>query len=452
MAQNCGESFSLSLLRPNFNAMIKPYRALAFVPLLAFARPLLAQPLPDRAPLTGVVSDVRGGPVAGALLSIRRSDPNLSVAFWGATAESDAAGNFSFSDAEEGDYALSVQAPGYALLPYREVKWRAGQPPVKITLDRLLDFTINVRAPDGLPVADAPVFLRLRPANVNGQQFINARADDTGAVAVTGIKPDKYAMYLRAPQGYALAFDFNVVEPETPARTVTLQSGGALNLAVSDDLGRALGGASLSLAPATIEESRRLSGFDIGPGDDFALLAASNVFNAVVTRDGDGALTLDGLPPGVYLPRVSLPGYRFDDLDPVTIVAGQTTVLQVKAPTRRARTLNLQLRTPDDKPYTAGEVSLRILPIAANGQLGGDPPPNPDDADDLPFFPSGPGGRRVLPDANGVAAIFPVKAGRYRIFASPQSKTPGQPPPEATPVDVTITATGATATVIVPKN
>lgn len=431
--------------------MFKLPRALALLPVLALARPLFAQPLPDRAPLSGVITDVRGAPIAGALLSIRRSDPNLSVAFWGATAASDGAGKFFFPDAEEGDYSFSVQAPGYALLPYRELEWRAGQPPVKITLDRLLDFTLKLRAPDGSAVADAPVYLRLRPADVNGQQFINARADDAGDVAVTNIKPDKYAMYLRAPQGYALLFDLNVVEPQTPARTIELQRGGALKLNLTDDLGRALGGASLSLAPATTEESRRLSGFEFGPGDDFALLAASNNRNALVSRDGDGSLELDALPPGVYSPRLSLPGYRFDILAPVTIVAGQTTALQIKAPTRRARTLNLQLRTPDDKPYTAGEVSLRILPVAANGQLGGDPPPNPEDADELPFFPSGPGGRRVLPDAQGHATLFPVKAGRYRIFASPLLQDPNQSPPEATPVDVTITAAGATATVIVPK-
>ena len=431
--------------------MIKPYRSLALLPLLAIARPLYAQPLPDRAPISGVVSDVRGAPIAGALLSLRRTNPNLSVAFWGATAQSDDAGNFLFPDAEEGDYALSVQVPGYALLPYREVKWRAGEAPVRITLDRLLDFTLNIQASDGSPVANAPVFLRLRPADVNGQKFINTQSNDKGEVRVESTKPDKYNLYLRAPQGTALLFDLNVVEPETPPRTVQLEKAGALKLIFSDDLGRPLGGASLSLSPATVEESRRLSGSEAGPGDDFALLAASNNRNALVSRDGDGTLDLDGLPPGVYAPRISLPGYRFDVIDPVTIVAGETTTLQIKAPTRRARTLNLQLRTPDDKPYTAGEVSLRILPIAANGQLGGDPPPNPEDADDLPFFPSGPGGRRALPDAQGNVALFPVKAGRYRIFASPQSKKPGQNPPEATPVDVTITAAGATATVVVPK-
>ena len=432
--------------------MFKPYRALALLPLLMFARPLCAQPLPDRVPINGVVTGVRGAPIAGVLLSIWRSNPNQSVAFWGATAQSNDDGSFAIPDAEEGDYVLRAQAPGYADLTNLPIQWRSGDAPIKITLDRLLDFTLDLRAPDGSPVANAPVYLRLRPSDINGQKNLNVRADEQGAVAVTGIKPDKYGLYLRAPQGYASLFDVDVVEPQTPPLTVQLQKAGALKLTVSDDLGRALGGANLSLSPATAEESQRLNGVKVGPADDFALLAAGNNRNDLVSRDGDGTLELDGLPPGVYAPGLFLPGYHFDTPEPITIVAGQTLDLKFKAPTRRARTLNLQLRTPDDKPYTAGEVSLRILPIAANGQLGGDPAPNPDDADDLPFFPSGPGGRRVLPDAQGKVALFPVKAGRYRIFASPRIQDATRNAPEATPVDVTITATGATATVIVPKS
>ena len=432
------------------------FRALAFAPLLAlslpplWARPAICQPLPDRAPLTGVVVNAKGAPVAGALLSIRRSNPNLSVAFWGATTASDDAGNFSFPDAEEGDYAFTVEAPGYAVISYFEAKWRVGAAPVRITMDRLLDVTLNVRAPDGSPVADAPVYLRLRQEDASTEKPINARTDAGGQLRVPGITPGVYALYLSAPQGFASLFDLNVAEPIAPTRDVTLQPGGALKLTLTDELGRALGGATLSLSPATIEESRRLFGFEGGPGEDFALLAARNNRNLLVSRDGDGTIELDNLPPGVYSPRVALPGYRFDNLQPITISTSARAELKLSAPSRRARTLTLQLRTPDDKPYVAGEVSLRVLPLAANGQMGGDPPPNPDDADDLPFFPSGPGGRRVLPDAKGQVTLFPVKAGHYRIFAAPQIKDPAKNPPEATPVDVTIGASGATATVVVP--
>ena len=427
------------------------FRAFALLPLIAIVRPVFAQPLPDRAPINGVVSDSKGQPIAGAVLSLRRAQSDLSVAFWGATEAADGAGNFLFSDAEEGDYSLSIQAPGYADLPYYEVKWRAESSPLRLTLDRLIDFTFTLRAPDGSPLRNAPISLRLRPSDVNGQKFVNARTNAKGELRVTSVKPGQYALYLRAPQGIATLFDIDVIEPVTPPRDITLQQGGALKMTVTDERGQPLGGANLSLAPATVEESRRLGGPNNGPGDDFAVLASSNNRNILVSRDGDGTIELDGLPPGLYTPRLSLPGYRFDTLPPIQIGIDAPTELKVSVPPRRARTLSLQLRTPADKPYTTGEVSLRILPIAANGQLGGDPAPNPEEADELPFFPSGPGGRRVLPDAQGRVTLYPVKSGRYRIFASPQIKEAGQNPPEATPVDVTITATGATATVIVPN-
>ena len=425
---------------------------LAIAPALAPIRPAFGQPLPDRAPLVGVVSNVRGEPIADAVLSVRRSNASAVAAFWGATTQSDDAGRFSFPDAEEGDYAITAEAPGYAQLPYLEVKWRVGAAPLRITLDRLINFSLRLRAPDGAPVQNAPVFVRLRPADFNAQKFINARTDEAGALPVPEVKPDNYSLYLRAPGGFALLSEFAVTEPQTPTREVQLQNGGAMKVTVTDSLGQPLGGASLSLAPATVEESRRLLGSNDGIGEDFALLAATGNRNVLVSRDGDGTIALDALPPGVYTPRLSLPGYNFPDLEPVTIAADKPVELKVETPSHRARTLNLQLRSPGGEPYTAGEVSLRILPIAANGQLGGDPPPNPDDADDLPFFPSGPGGRRVLPDAQGRVSLYPVKAGRYRIFAAPQPKEPGQNSPEATPVDVTITQTTATATVIVPNS
>ena len=430
--------------------MNRYFCALALAPMLALSRPAFAQPLPDRAPLIGVISNAKNEPIADAVLSIRRANASAVAAFWGATTQSDSAGHFVFPDAEEGDYALSAEAPGYASQPYLEVKWGATNSPVRVTLDRLIDFALNLRASDAAPLPNAPVFVRLRPSDFNAQKLVNARANERGELPIPGVKPGVYTMYLRAPGGFALIHDFAVTEPQTPTREVQLQRGGSIKIAVVDSLGRALGGASLSLAPATVEESRRLIGADDVPGEDFALLAASGNRNLLVSRDGDGTIELDGLPPGVYVPRLSLPGYDFQDLPPVTLAADKPVELKFEALSRRARTLNLQLRAPDGKPYTAGEVSLRILPIAPTALLGGDPPPNPDDADDLPFFPSGAGGRRALPDAQGRVSLYPVKAGRYRIFAAPQLKEPGQNPPEATPVDVTITQTTATATVIVP--
>ena len=457
MAQNCG-GFLRALPRSMISSLrVFSFRALALValcgsPALIAPRPAQGQPLPDRAPLSGVLLNAKGEPVAGAQLSLRRVNSDLAVAFWGATAASDDAGQFVFPDAEIGDYYLTAEAPGYATIVGRLVEWRTGAPPVRLTMERLVELELQLSAPDGSPVAQAPVFARLRPADINDQTAQTALSDDEGRLRITNVKPGTYALYLRAPAGFATLQNLEISDGANAPRPLRLQEAGALRVQVADSLGRALGGATLSLAPATIEEARRLGGDFDGPGDDYALLAAGNNRSLMVSRDGDGSIELDGLPPGRYAPRLFLPGYNFEDLPPVTIQAGAPTELRAQAPSRRARTLTLQLRTPDDRPYTAGEIALRILPIAANGQMGGDPPPNPDDADELPFFPSGPGGRRALPDAQGVAELFPVKAGRYRIFAAPRRDDPNQKAPEATPVDVTIGATGATATVIVPNN
>ena len=316
-------------------------------------------------------------------------------------------------------------------------------------MDRLIDFTLDLRAPDGTPLANSSVWARLRTPDFGEQRTFNARTNDKGELPIQGVKPGVYALYLRAPDSFAMLDDLAVIEQQMPVRPVPLQKGGALKITVVDSLGQTLGGASLSLLPATIEESRRLLGANSGPDEDFALLAAANNRSSLASRDGDGTIELDGVPPGVYAPQLSLPGYDFQ-LQPMTIAADKAVELRAEAPSRRARTLNLRLVTPDGKPYAAGEVSLRILPIAANGQLGGDPPPNPDDADDLPFFPSGVGGRRVLPDAQAAFRCIRSKPGATAFSRRRECASWGQNPLAATPVDVTISATAATATVIVP--
>ena len=408
------------------------------LPVLALAQVAPAQPLPDRAPLSGVALDSKGRPLGGALLTLRRKNDGGSFAFWGGTALADADGKWSFPDAEEGDYFLNVEAPGFAPLQNREVNWKTGAPPLQIRLARLMDVTLQLRAPDGAPVADALVYARLKPADANAQIQRTALSDGAGNFVLSGVTPGTYALYVRAPQSYATPDAVVVGDENAPVNLrVALQKAGALRVVVSDDKGRALGGAALTLSA----ESPAING-DLG--EDFGLLASGGDRNALVSRDGDGTIEVGGLPPGIYTPRLYLPGYAPVSLASIAIKAGATSELEVKLPARQTPTLTLDVRTLGDKPYTAGEVKLRILPLADNGSLGGG-------ADDLPFFPGGPGGRRAVPDANGRVVLFPVKAGRYRIFAQSHAPVPDRNTADAAPVDVTITPQGATATVIMPK-
>jgi hypothetical protein len=109
--------------------------------------------------------------------------------------------------------------------------------------------------------------------------------------------------------------------------------------------------------------------------------------------------------------------------------------------------LTLQLSEPDAAPgqVVSGEFLLRLLLIEANGQLRGD------DADEeVAFSPGGSGGRRALANSSGQIVLFPLKPNRYRIFVS--RRVPGQEVEagsrEAASIDVTVPATGTTASLV----
>ena len=423
--------------------------ALLCAPLLLSTR-VIAQPLPDRTPLVGAVTDDKDRPIAGAYLVLRRDNDRGAYAFWGAATQTDAAGNFAFSDAEEGQYSLRAEAPGYAPLDGYAVTWQSGATPLRLKLMRLVDVPLKFSAPDGSPLANQTIYLRLRPSDPNGQISRTQSTDAQGNLNFSGVRPGVYGLWARTAAGYALENKIIATESTMATREITLRAAGALRLVLKDDAGRALGGATLSLSPATPAEAVRLAGEQQDIGDDYALLAAGNDRSALVTRDGDGALELGDLPPGSYQARLFLPGYTIGEVPPIEIKAGQTAPVELSVPARRAPTLTLDLKTPDDKPYVAGAVTLRILPLADNGALGGDGAPGANNADDLPFFPAGPGGRRATPDANGRIQLYPAKSGHYRIFVSGAPQIPGAITAEATPLDVTIGAQGATATVILP--
>ena len=405
------------------------------LPILALSQGTFAQPLPDRAPMAGVVFDAAGAPVAEAYLVLRRRDAKGSFGFWGAATQADANGTWSLPDAEEGAYYLNVEVPNYAPIQNLPVDWKRGAAPLQLRMTRLVELTLRLRAPDGSPVEGAPVYAGLRASQANASLSRSTPSNGQGDFAVPNVPPGQYRLYVRAPQGFALR-DVTIGELGAPVSLdLNLQAPGTLRARLTDSKGRALGGAALTL---TAEASNALAG---EPGEDFALLVSGNDRNALVTRDGDGLVELEGLPPGRYTPRFYLPGYAPVPIPAVEIKAGETAILEAKLPALDTPTLTLDLRTQKDEPYRAGEVTLRILPLADNGAMGGD---------GLPFFPGGPGGRRALPDDKGRITLFPVKPGRYRVFAEPRPKSDNPNRRDAVPVDVTITAQGATATVVMP--
>lgn len=430
--------------------MLRTFFRLLILVLLAtpFAS---AQPLPDRAPLSGLALDSAGKPLPGALITLRRQETTGAFAFWGAVALSDARGAWRFAQAEVGRYYLSAEAPGYAPLSNRIVEWKTGAAPLRLRFERLVTLRLKILAPDGSPVIKAPLWLRLRGQGNAGQVTRRAASDQNGSAEFGELLPSNYALFLAAPGGFAIQNGLALSSDKT--LDLNLQRGGTLSISAiqAGENARALGGAVLNLMPENSVEATRALGSSADWNENVALLAARGDQTALISRDGDGQIEIADLPPGRYSARLRLPGYEAAS-QIIQIEAGQTTPLQfVLTPGAAANVaaLKLDLRFKDaggnQKSAPAQEWSLRVLPIDFNGVLA------PEAREEGAFLPGGSNiARRALSDSNGQIALFPLKVGRYRIFVAPRTPPGAENPPEAASLDVDVPVGGATASLILP--
>lgn len=388
---------------------------------------LWAQPLADRAPISGTVVDETGHAVPSAVLTVRRQEDEGPSAFWGGEARADANGQFRVPTAQEGRYYVSVEAPGYAPLANLPLNWRTSSSPLQLSLSRLTRVVVQVSRADGTPLLNSPVWIRLRRPELDSNSNFNlvrATTDAGGEAVVPDVVPAAYDLVVVSSEGIALQRDVPIKWQETGARlAVPLKAGAAFQIKASDAQGQSLGGATLVLSPRSPEEAERLGGQGAGLGENWALNTSANSPRAIVTRDGDGTLALRHLPVGRFTARLSLPGYGTVSRE-LDTEEGQTADWKAEFPTHRAATLVLDVRGADGKPVANSLVALRLLPLSADGTFA---PASPfDGAGDidangspgLPFFVSGPGGRVGRTDENGQLQLFPLKEGRYRVFAS----------------------------------
>lgn len=386
-----------------------------------------AQPLADRAPISGAVVDETGHPVASAVLTLRRQEDNGPSAFWGTEARANTDGQFRVSGAQEGRYFVSVEAPGYAPLSNLPLNWRAGLSPLRLSLSRLTRVVLLVSRADGTPLSNAPLWVRLRmpESNPNSQMsVVRATTDAQGEAVVPAVVPATYNLLVVSSEGIGLERDVPVAWNGAGARLgVRLKTGATFKIKADDAQGQSLGGASLSLLPRSSEEAARLGGAGASAGENWALNAAANSPRSIVTLDGDGTLELPNLPAGLFTARLSLPGYGAITRD-IETGNGQTVEWTADFPTHRAATLVLDVRDADGRPVVDSLVALRLLPLAADGSFAPSSPfEGTTDLDGnglpgLPFFVSGPGGRIGRTDAQSQLTLFPLKEGRYRVFAS----------------------------------
>lgn len=382
-----------------------------------------AQPLADRAPLGGTIADETGKPVASAVLTVRRQEDSGPSAFWGGEARADAQGQFSWPTAQQGRYFLSIEAPGYAPLSNMPLNWKAGSAPLRLSLSRLTSAVLRIARADGTPLVNSPVWIRARALGIDTSNT-RATTDAQGEVVVPRMAPGTYSFFVASGSGSGSVLAAPIKWQEGGTRLgVPLSSGATLRIKAHDDQDHDLGGAALVLLPRSPEEAARLGGEGGDAGENWALLVAANAPQALVTRDGGGMLELKGVPAGHFTARLSLPGYGSITRE-VEAREGEAVEWYARFPSRRAATLTVSVRDGAGKIVPNALVALRLLPLAPDGTFapespfGGDLFPDPNGAPELPFFTNGPGGRVGQTDEKGNLALFPLKAGRYRVFVS----------------------------------
>jgi len=125
--------------------------------LLTNALAVSAQPLPERRPLTGRVTQPDGKPISGAVVTLSRELDQGGFGFWGGQTVTDANGSFSFPEADEDSYRIAVEAPGFDGQDQKQFVLDSALAPLAIVLQRLSDVRLRFLKADGTPLASSQV-------------------------------------------------------------------------------------------------------------------------------------------------------------------------------------------------------------------------------------------------------------------------------------------------------
>jgi len=439
--------------------------ALPLLPVLPVAcvllrvAPVRAQPLPERRPITGRITRGDGAGVAKATVTIQREQSEGSFAFWGAQTVTDASGSFSFPEAEDGAYFISVEAEGYSPLQNKPLRVDEGSALFSTRLERLATLSLRLLGPDGAPVKNTRVVVRLSRPDMSTQP-LRRQTNALGVLQVRDQSPGTYALEVAAPgAGFASPSNVEVKFAEPPQTLdVRLQQGGSLKVTARDanEPAKYLGGASLSLS-ATLEpteEERRAGRLSTRSLANLqSLYAYSPDGSGAVTREGDGILELRDLPPGRYRAKLVLPAYAPSETREVEVKAGQDSAVEFALPAQvRSSSLKVRVLDKNNAPLPNRDWTLQLrwlgpLPGAPGtdtmGAPGGEVEPRGitvAQADTM----GAPGGgvvleaggfgvlaRRARSDDKGEFTLFPIRAGRWRVLAFPAPVADGNEPARA---------------------
>ena len=423
---------------------IRTYLYLLIALLLFRAMPAPAQPLPDCRTLHGVVTSADGRPIGGADITLRRQDEGAIAQFWGAYAVSDARGAFTVPDMEEGAYYVDVTADGYAPVNSLNLNLEPTSQSLQIKLIHLVPLILRVLQPDGTPLVNTEVMLRISGGEGVGTRFPRPTTDQKGQIKfelanndmpncpLCQLVPSHYNINIIVPGvGFVALKDLAVQSLTKPGTVdVRLQVGGAVRVTAREAgaNGRLLGGALLSLTPVVPDEdTTQRQGIEKIPEDIARLytLQRDPTGALLVTRDGDGTVELGDLPPGSYRARLFAPGQDIPEPQDVTIKAGEIAQVNFNfKPLDTAGTVEVTAQDSKGQAMAGLDFMAQLQPIAHAGEAADATttftvPPLPPGAFEsaLSLF-SGGFIRRAHSDANGHFTLYPLKPGIYRMRVS----------------------------------
>lgn len=451
--------YCLFIMKPTLRRFCAPMLAAwLLVPACTMLAPQRghAQPLPDRRTLKGRVLGFRGAPLGGAFLEIKRTDDAIPATFWGTRILTDARGEFSLPNAEDGSYYFTINADGYAAENNRAFTLSATSGAFQVSLLKLSNLRLRLLTQDGAPLLSAPITARVR--SDAGTKVLRLTTDSSGYMSVVGLTPGSYNVdVLSRGQGFGVLPNAEVrPDANDGATDVKLQSGGKLRVLVreagTDGKTRELGGATLFVTPAPRDDAQaraegRLS--NTPDAADMSLLWLHYDRAGLVTRDGDGSVELSDLAPGRYLLRPFLSGYATPDARPVDVKAGETIEATFDLTTSVANvtfaTLPLVLKDASGKPFANADWNIQMRFLGGDGEENALPLPPGGAPDGVPQELLGGAIRRVHSDADGKIMLYPVRSGKWRVNVStprdiaPRIELPGltitvKPDAEATTI------------------
>ena len=393
-----------------------------------------AQPLSDRRPLVGHVTRINGSPIGGAEITVRREDEEGAWPFWGGVAITNARGEFSFPDAQEDIYHISIQANGYAR-DEKTYALTATSPPLHVALARLAPLPLRFLKPDGSPLTNAWVAVRVRGEGAIGKPLYRKRTDATGRLSLLDrdnqpdLTPGSYSIHALAPGlGYAIVDNINVQEDNTKTSEVHLQHGGTLRVTArkAGDGGKdgspSIGGAMVFLTQALPDDAAVVAPGDWNGPPDSGLYQLYNGGAPLVTRDGDGTVELKDVAPGRYVVRLFLTGNDAPLSQPVEIRARDTATLNFALEPRQSAPLEIIVQNMQGQPVANTELAIQLQPGSGRSPevIEEAMPPLPPDVP--PIVVNLQPLRRASTDSKGKLTLYPVGVGKWRVMLFPPSE------------------------------